>query len=166
MNSLYLLRHAKAGPQDSKNDRERALIEPGRQGAKAIAAAISERRIAPVLVLCSAAARARETLAIVLPSLQPAPQIHYEDGLYLADAKQLLARLRKVSEETESVMIVGHNPGLQELAVTLSDVRTGPLMARLAQEFPTSALARFEVALSWPTLEAGGARLTALIAPK
>lgn len=166
MNSLYLLRHAKAGPQDSKNDRERALVEPGRQGAKAIAAAISERRVAPVLVLCSAAARARETLAIVLPSLKPMPQIHYEDGLYLADAKQLLGRLRKVPEETESVMIVGHNPGLQELAVILSDVRTGPLMARLAQEFPTSALARFEVALSWPRLEAGGARLTALIAPK
>jgi phosphohistidine phosphatase len=166
VSTLYLLRHAKAGGPNPKGDRARGLAEAGRRGAAAIAAAIAERHIRPALVLCSDSVRTRETLAIILAKFGPAPEVLYEEELYIADAKKLLRRLRRVPEETESLMVVGHNPGLQELAVLLSDQPTGPLIARVVQEFPTSALARFEVSLPWSMLEPGGAHLTALIAPK
>jgi len=165
LSGLFLLRHAKAVAQHADGDRARGLTEGGRDSARAIAAAIAERRIAPSLVLCSDSIRTRQTLDLVLPALKPPPDIVYDEALYLADAKQLLQRLRRVSENVRSVMLVGHNPGLQELAVLLSDQPTGPLMARLAQDFPTGALARFEVNLSWPALERGGARLMAILVP-
>ncbi len=165
MSGLFLLRHAKAVAQHAEGDRARGLSEAGRDSARAIAAAIAERRILPSLVLCSDSARTRETLAFVLPVLKPAPEILYEEGLYLADAKQLLQRLRRVPEPVRSVMLVGHNPGLQELAAALSDQATGPLMTRLTQDFPPAALARFEVSLPWPALEPGSARLMAILVP-
>ncbi|MGH7014626.1 MAG: SixA phosphatase family protein [Stellaceae bacterium] len=165
MSALFLLRHAKAVAQHAEGDRARGLAEAGRDSARAIAAAIAERHIAPSLVLCSDAVRTRETLDIVLPALKPAPEVVYEAALYLADAKQLLQRLRGVPEDMRSIMLVGHNPGLQELAVMLSDQPTGPLMARLMQDFPTAALIRFEANLPWPTLERGSARLMAILVP-
>lgn len=130
-----------------------------------MATAVAERHFAPSLVLCSDAVRARETLDIVLPALKPAPQIVYDEALYLADAKQLLQRLRCAPDDLRSIMLVGHNPGLQELAVMLSDQPTGPLMARLTVDFPTAALVRFEVNLPWSALERGSARVMTILAP-
>jgi len=166
MNSLYLLRHAKAESQAEGGDPERRLTEAGRKSAKTISAAMVEARISPELVLCSESARTRETLEAVLPAFKHAPQIAYEEALYLADAKSLLARLRHVPEIARSVMLVGHNPGLHELAAMLSDRRDGPLMARLAQGFPTSALASFDLLRPWPELEPGSAHLRALFVLK
>jgi len=166
MNTLYLLRHAKAETQGAGGDQERKLAEAGVRDAKTMAAAMAEARIAPELVLCSGSARTRQTLELVLPALKPAPRIVYEDGLYLADAKHLLARLRHVPEDTRRVLLVGHNPGLQELAVLLSDQPSGPLMAQLAQGLPTSALASFDLPLPWRELATGTAHLRALYALK
>jgi phosphohistidine phosphatase len=165
MSALYLLRHAKAEPKNAGGDRDRVLSERGRADAKAIAAIISKRAVAPELVLCSGAARTRETLAIVLPALNPPPRIVVEDELYLTDGRQLLKRLCRVPEAVESLMLIGHNPGLQELALLLSDRRNGPQMAKLAEGFPTAALACLEALLPWPTLEPGSATLTALLTP-
>lgn len=165
MSTLFLLRHAKAVAQHADGDRARALSDVGRDSASTIAAAIAERHMAPSLVLCSDSARTRETLDIVLPALKPKPEIVYEEALYLADAKQLLQRLRRIPDSVRSVMLVAHNPGLQELAVLLSDQPTGPLMARLIQDFPTAGLARFEVNLPWSALERGGARVMAILVP-
>jgi len=165
LSTLFLLRHAKAVAQHADGDRARALSDVGRDSASTIAAAIAERHMAPSLVLCSDSARTRETLDIVLPALKPKPEIVYEEALYLADAKQLLQRLRRIPDSVRSVMLVAHNPGLQELAVLLSDQPTGPLMARLIQDFPTAGLARFEVNLPWSALERGGARVMAILVP-
>lgn len=165
LSTLFLLRHAKAVAQHADGDRARGLSEAGRDSAQTIAAAMAERHIAPSLVLCSDAARTRETLDLVLPALKPAPETVYEEALYLADAKQLLQRLRRIPDSVRSVMLVAHNPGLQELAVTLSDQPTGPLMARLTTDFPTAALVRFEVNLPWSVLERGGARVMTILAP-
>ncbi len=151
--------------QHTDGDRARGLSDAGRDSARAMATAAAERHFAPSLVLCSDAVRTRETLDIVLPALKPAPDIVYEEALYLADAKQLLQRLRRVPDDVRSVMLVGHNPGLQELAVMLSDQPTGPLMARLTVDFPTAALVRFEVNLPWSALERGSARMMTILAP-
>ena len=166
VSELHLLRHAKAMPQGEGTDRDRPLEQRGRRAAQAVAAWAAEHRLAPALVLCSPALRTRQTLDIVAPAFARPPQIVIEDGLYLATLRQLLARLRRVPAETASVMIVGHNPGLHELATSLSDVSTGPLMARLAAGLATAALASYEVPVPWSAIDRRLGRFTGLITPK
>jgi phosphohistidine phosphatase len=166
MKALCLLRHAKAAPQSEGDDRDRPLDENGRRAARRLAAWLAERQLTPALVLCSTAARARETLDLVLPAFARPPQILHEDGLYLAEARRLLARLRQVPPDTPSVLMVGHNPGMQELAALLADATAGPLATRLAENFPAGALARYELDIAWAALDRRRARLVAYITPK
>ena len=93
--------------------------------------------VAPELVLCSPAVRTRETLELVLPALAGVA-VHVEDELYGARSEALLERLRAVPEEIGSVMLIGHNPGLQDLALTLAS--DSALRERVAAKFPTAAL--------------------------
>ena len=166
MSELHLLRHAKAAPQGEGTDRDRPLEQRGRRGAQAVAAWAAEHKLSPALVLCSPAVRTRQTLDIVAPAFARPPQILFEDALYLATARQLMARLRQVPASTAGVMLVGHNPGLHELAALLSDVSGGPLMARLAGGLPTAALASYEVAVPWAALDKQRARFAGLVTPK
>ncbi len=154
MKTLYLLRHAKAVPESSLGDARRGLAKRGRKAAKAMAEFLGKLVPAPELVLCSAAARTRETLELVLPALDPPPAVSYEDGLYLAEASELLERLRKLPKNSQSVLLVGHNPGLHELGARLA-VDPG----RLAEGFPTAALAALQIPGSWAELEWQQARL-------
>ncbi|HWI26770.1 MAG TPA: histidine phosphatase family protein [Stellaceae bacterium] len=166
MKRLYLLRHAKAVPQEEGlADRDRALEKKGRRAAQAVAKWIEEQRPKLELALSSPSLRTRQTLEIVADAFPHPPKILFEDGLYLATARQLLARIHRLPETTESVMLVGHNPGFYELAAFLSDVAAGPLMARLGG-FPTGALAGFETELPWAALERKRARLVTLALPK
>jgi phosphohistidine phosphatase len=166
MSELYLLRHAKAVPQEPAGaDRDRPLEQRGRRAAQAVGQWIAEHRLAPALVLCSPALRTRQTLDIVAVSFPRPPEILIEDGLYLGGAHQLLARLRKVPADTAGVMLVGHNPGFHELSIFLSEVIAGSLVARLAG-FPTGAMACFQVPVAWPVLDRRQARLTAVVLPK
>ena len=167
MHELYLLRHAKAAPnEDGIADRDRPLVERGRKGAETIAKWIKRHQLSPDLVLCSPAARARETFDLVRGAVAGRPEIRYEPALYLADAGGLLAQLRQIPESVDSVMLVGHNPGLHELAMLLSDTQAGALPGRLATGLPTAALVRFEVGGDWGGLIRRGARLVALVTPK
>jgi phosphohistidine phosphatase len=166
VSELHLLRHAKAVPLlEGGSDRDRPLEQRGRRAAQALAEWIGERRISPELVLCSPALRTRQTLDIVAPAFARPPNILIEEGIYLASARQLLTRLRQLPESGNSVMVVGHNPGFHELALYLSDVATGSLVARLAG-FPTAALATYDVAVPWPGLERRRARLSRVVTPK
>jgi phosphohistidine phosphatase len=166
MSELYLLRHAKAVPQEAGgSDRDRPLEQRGRHAAQAVARWIEEQRISPDLVLCSPSLRTRQTLDIVAPAFARPPEIRIEGDIYLAGARELLDRLRELPETVGRLMIVGHNPGFHEFTVYLSDVATGPLIARLAG-FPTGALARFAIETGWPALARHHARLTAVVLPK
>jgi phosphohistidine phosphatase len=166
MNVLHLLRHAKSVAQDPAGDRERGLEDRGRQAAHAIAGWMAEHKVSPRLVLCSDALRTRQTLGIVLPALPRGVRVLHEEALYLASARQMLVRLRQIPPETERVLVIGHNPGMHELASLLTDVTTGPQAARLAEGFPTAALASFEVPMEWSGLDRQRARLTAFVTPK
>ncbi len=167
MNRLCLIRHAKAVPQEGDGeDRERPLADSGAVAAQAIGSWMAEHGIKPDLVLCSSALRTRQTLAQILPLLGGKPQLFYEDGLYLAAATTLLTRLRKVAPGRASVLVVGHNPGLHELAVALADKARGKLVRRLRENLPTAALAGFEIEGAWATLDAESARLAFYVTPK
>lgn len=157
MKTLYLLRHAKAVPESPLGDAKRDLAKRGRKAAKAMAEFLSKLEPRPELALCSTAARTRETLELVLPALDPPPTVSYEDGLYLAEARELLERLRKLPKNSRAVLLVGHNPGLHELGARLA---ADP--GRLVEGFPTAALAVLQIPGSWAELAWQQARLSLL----
>jgi phosphohistidine phosphatase len=165
MKRLYLLRHAKSSWKDpSLPDHDRPLAGRGRRAAKAIARHLREQRIAPELVLCSTARRARETLERIESALGTSV-VCVEGDLYAASAPELLERLRSVPDAVGSVMLIGHNPGLQELALDLA--RPAPTVRELATNYPTAALATLALpASSWQELDRDTAELVALVRPR
>ena len=164
---LYLLRHAKSSWDDPNlSDRDRPLAPRGRRAATRIGRHLRQVGIQPEEVLCSTAKRARQTLESVLPFLDPDVSIHTEDEIYRADSDQLLQRLRRVSPTVGSVMLIGHNPSIQELALTLVGDGDG-MMARLAEKFPTAGLAAFTVGSDeWSGLARGQAHLDRFLIPR
>jgi phosphohistidine phosphatase len=166
MHTLYLLRHAKSSWADPNlPDHERPLAARGRRDAKRVAKYLARLRIEPELVLCSSAERTRETLELMRPALGATPTITLEEQLYAASSYRLLERIRSVPESVASVMLIGHNPGLQQLALVLAS--TGAELARLEAKFPTAALATLTVAnTTWSRLSQHDAALTAYVVPK
>ncbi|HVN62008.1 MAG TPA: histidine phosphatase family protein [Gaiellaceae bacterium] len=165
MRSLYLLRHAKSSWDDpTLADHERPLAPRGRRDAGRIAAHLLELGIRPELVLCSTALRTRETLEVIRPALGDAT-VKLEAELYAASAVALLERLREVPEKRTSVMLIGHNPGLQDLALALAPA--GPGRDRLEAKFPTAALATLTIpAATWQELTPADAVLADYVVPK
>jgi phosphohistidine phosphatase len=117
----------------------------------------------PELILCSPAARTQETLTLMRPALSAATVL-LEDGLYGASRDELLARIRRVADTVSSVMLIGHNPGLHELALALASA--GDDLPRLEEKFPAGALATLTIAGAWEQLAPASAVLAALVAPK
>lgn len=165
MNRLCLMRHAKAVPQaDEAEDHDRPLAPRGERAARLMAEWMAAQGLAPDAVLCSSAVRTRQTLAAMLPALGK-PRVLYEEGLYLAEPRTLLARLRKLPAEQGTVLVVGHNPGLHELAVAVG-AGGGKAARRLRENFPTAALACFELDGAWAELGHEEARLAYYVTPK
>jgi phosphohistidine phosphatase len=164
--TLYLLRHAKsAWDVKDAEDHERPLAPRGRRAARDLAGHFRRRGIAPALVLASDARRTRETLDLVAPGFVAPPLIALERGLYLASPAAILRRLHRVEDAVGSVMVIGHNPGLHELALTLARRGEKKLRAALAAKMPTAALASYDVTGSWCGLGPEMARLTGFVIP-
>lgn len=168
MKQLYLLRHAKSSWEDAAlADFERPLAARGRRACTAIGEAIRRHGIAPALILCSAARRTQETLQRISPAFSNDYVLAIEKRLYLASAAKLLERIRRVDDDIPSVMLVGHNPGLQRLALLLARGGDQPALARLKAKFPTAALAELGFAGDhWGDLAAGQAELVRLVVPR
>jgi phosphohistidine phosphatase len=166
MHTLYLIRHAKSSWADpTLPDRERPLAPRGRRDGKRIAKHLVRLRIQPELVLCSTAERTRETLELVRPALGTTGTVKVEAGLYAASSDELLERIRIVPEEVASMMLIGHNPGLQDLALVLASA--GAELERLTAKFPTAALATLTLANTpWSNLSEADAVLAAYVVPK
>ena len=164
MKRLFLLRHAKSSWDDpGLDDHERRLAPRGRRASKLIAEHLRRERIAPSLVLCSSASRTRETLERVIPT-PDRTNVSFEDGLYQASSGSLLQRLREVPPHVDSVMLVGHQPAIQELALDLAG--DGLDLARMTAKFPTGALATLHFDGAWSELGPGSAELVAFVKPK
>jgi len=164
---LSLLRHAKSSwGAPSQDDFDRPLNKRGRAAAPLMGAFIQQNAGAPDCVLCSAAARTRETLDLLLPPLGANPRIDYKSGLYLASPADILEHVGAAPEDAGHILVIAHNPGLHMLALELADParsRAGDLR-RLAEKFPTAALAHFEFDIAgWrdPLLRRGALRLFA-----
>jgi phosphohistidine phosphatase len=165
MKRLYILRHAKSSWDDpTLADADRPLAPRGRRAAEVMAEHLRRNRIAPQLVLCSPSKRTRQTLARIAPSLGKAARVQIEPELYAASAAALLEMLRRVPDEVESVMLIGHNPGIQDLILSLAG--SGSEDARVRSKFPTAALATLEFNASWCGLGPGSAELVSFVKPK
>ncbi len=164
---LYVLRHAKANPGTTGgNDAERPLSESGLADARALGERIPELDLAPDLVLCSTARRARETLAQLLPHLPGELSVQIEDIVYEGDDAHLVARLRAVPSHHRRVMLVGHNPALERLTRQLSADGAPTALRRLDTKFPPGALAEIAFTMeAWSDLQPGAGRLVRLIEP-
>ena len=165
MKTVYLLRHAKSSwKDDGLDDIDRPLSKRGRAAAKAMRRYLAEKKLLPAQVLCSPARRTRDTLAVVQGAFATAVPIRFEKGIYMAEPQTLLRRLKRLGDSLGSVMIVGHNPGLQQLALILSEGRDSEARRDLAVKFPTCALAVIGSDTGhWSELEIGGASLEAFV---
>ena len=165
MKTLHLLRHAKSSwSEPGLPDHERPLNRRGRRAGQAIGRHLVDANIVPDLVLCSTSLRTRQTLDLILPAIKP-PKIVLDRQLYEASAARLLDYLKELPEAAEVVLLIGHNPGLHELALSLAAPTTvGALPPRLAK-FPTGALASFQIAGRWAKLRAQGAAVSGYLTP-
>lgn len=157
MKTLHLLRHAKSDWDDPDlPDDRRPLNGRGRREARALAKYLDRHPIELDAVFSSTAVRARKTLDAIAPSLRGA-RLSEEPGLYGADEGDLLGFVRGLPEELGAVMLVGHNPGFEELARSL---------AGEGRAFPTCALATITFrAGGWPAVGPGAGRLEAFLTP-
>jgi phosphohistidine phosphatase len=166
MHQLLLLRHAKSSWDEPKlADRDRPLNKRGRNAASAIRAAMRDLGLEPDVVLVSPARRTQETLAALEP-WDDTPVVEPMEKLYLASAGQLLEVLQSLSETVRSAMLVGHNPGMQELAKLLIGQPVSDHAKRVADKFPTSALAEFAIRGTWANLDAGGGQMVRFLTPR
>jgi phosphohistidine phosphatase len=170
MRQLLLMRHAKSSWDDAAMpDRDRPLNLRGRRAAVAMRQAMRDLGLAPDVVLVSTARRTLETLEALEP-WDDTPLIEPMESLYLASPMQLTAALHGVAETVRSVLLIGHNPGLHDLALSLSGKRAtdsgGESQRAMAAGFPTGALAEFVVAGSWWDLREGGGRLVRFLTPR
>jgi phosphohistidine phosphatase len=165
MKRVYLLRHAKSSWKDrSLADRDRPLAKRGRWAAKAIAGHLEAEEIRPDLVLCSPALRARETLKRIEPVFPGETEVRVDERLYGASEAGLFERLRMLPEEIGSVMLIGHNPGLEELGLGLASEGEG--LAQMREKYPTAALATLDLpAERWSNIERGSAELVGYVRP-
>jgi phosphohistidine phosphatase len=123
------------------------------------------KQIRPALVLCSPSLRTRQTLEAIERSLGEACSVEVAPELYGASERELLERLQGVPEPVGSVMLIGHNPSLQQLALLLAS--RGADLPKLGEKFPTGALATLVIdSESWDTLRPGDAELVDYVAPR
>jgi len=159
MRILYLLRHAKSSWKDETlRDFDRPLKGRGRRAAERMGQVLAEENPKSLLVISSPAVRARETTELVLESGEFKIKPHYDERIYEADVRTLLEVARSIPDSSETAMLVGHNPGFENLlSYFTSDNR----------HMPTCALARIEFdAASWSELSEETGRLELFVAPK
>src|SRR5690242_2925390 len=159
MKTLHLLRHAKSSwKQIGLDDHERPLSKRGRAAARAMAKHMKREGIEPDVVLCSTAIRAKETLKPMSKRLKP-PKVFFERGIYEVPGRNLWRYVRALPERADTVLIIGHNPGLHEFALTLADPGSVDHLPPVEGKFPTGALATFSFAGRWKNLRPRAAHL-------
>lgn len=164
---LIVLRHAKSDWPEGVADPERPLADRGRLDAPRAGRWLEEEGLLPDRVICSPARRTRETLALVSGVWSFAPPVEYDSRVYAAGIASLLAVVRGAPPSARSVMLVGHNPGMQGLTVALAgDEGSEGDIERVAEKYPTCAIAVLEVPGTWSALAPGGAQLARFAVPR
>ena len=166
MPRLILFRHAKATPsgKDGPADHDRRLDRQGRAEAEETGRALAQRGERPDSVLCSTSARTRETWTIAAASLPGAAEPEFLRSIYEA-GRDYLGILAEHGGEAEALVIVGHNPAIQETAARLAKGDTRPEAGLIGRAFPTAAAAIFDFDRPWKDIAAAPATLVAVLDP-
>lgn len=165
---ILLLRHAKSSwDEPGRDDFDRPLAPRGRRAAAVMGVYLRDEDMIPDLVLCSAARRAAETWEIAAHELPRVPAVEHDPSLYMAPAERLLKRLKKLPAAVETVLVIGHEGGVDALARRLVRDGAAPLRKRLGEKYPTAALVAIAVSLDdWAMLAEKSGTLTCFAAPK
>ncbi|MGW1074225.1 SixA phosphatase family protein [Streptomyces sp. NPDC002537] len=163
---IVLLRHAKADWPDV-DDHDRPLADRGRQDAPAAGRHLASAGVVPDLVLCSTAARTRETWKLAVSELPQRPRTVYEDRLYEASVGELIAVINETPEDVTDLLLIGHNPGMHGLAEGLAGDAEGDALTRMNRSgFPTASIAVLTFTGTWKSVELGAAHLTDFWRPR
>jgi phosphohistidine phosphatase len=166
MRRLFLVRHAKAELATGRDDYERKLTGRGRADARRIAKALATRHFLPDVLIHSGAARAKETAEILAAEWRTKVELEEDAGLYDASFTMLLDRTRALGHAHKSVGLVGHNPGLGELATALTGSGAEPEVSRLSAKYPTGAVAVLDLSIKrWDEVERNSATLALYLTP-
>ncbi len=164
---LLLLRHAKSAWDDpSLHDHDRPLAPRGTKAVRRLRDHLTRSEHRPDVVLCSSSRRTVDTVEGIRAALPKHVGIELTDELYLADAATMLTRLHTLDDTVRCAMLVGHNPGLEDLASLLVGSGDADLRAQLATKLPTGALVTLSFNGAWADLTPGAARIDALFMPR
>jgi phosphohistidine phosphatase len=172
---LIVLRHAKAAWPDVE-DRLRPLADRGRRDAPAAGRWLREagRRLDGFhidgfhidRVVCSPAKRTRETWDLAAAELDDVPAPVYDGRVYAATTATLFTVVRETPAHVRTLVLVGHNPGMQHLTLALADEHSGEALERAREKYPTSGVALFDVGVDWSALHPGQAHLAEFAIPR
>lgn len=165
MRRLVLLRHAKSDYPSGVRDHDRPLNARGQRDAPAAGAWLRDNVGDIDLVLVSSAARAQQTWQLASGSVRVIDEVRTEPRIYEADASTLLDVVRALPDSAHSALLVGHNPGLADLAAQIATDGDPEALGRMAMKYPTSGIAVLEGDGSWADL-ARSARLQAFAVPR
>lgn len=167
MKRLLLLRHAKSAWPQGVEDHDRPLGERGLRDAPRMGAYIASAGLVPDLALVSPARRTRETWALVEPALGRACPAHFVPSIYEAEASAILEAVREAPDSAASVIVVGHNPGLETLARLLAAEGEAAALAALGRKYPTGGLAVIDLpADRWRDVAPSSGILRRFMTPK
>lgn len=171
MKTIFLLRHAKSDwGNPMLKDHDRALNERGRDAAPKMAAYIKSKKYKPDIVLCSTARRTVETYDLVKEALGDVP-VKFEESLYLAEMRNLVERIKWLDDDLKSVLMIGHNPGLEQLANTLTrspkKEDEEKLHKRMRDKFATASFVVIKMPVEqWREVKSGIGKLKDFMRPK
>ena len=168
MKTLVLMRHAKSAWDNADlPDIERPLSPRGQKAAPLMGAKLKKAGYRPDVVLCSTAARTRETLDLIAGDLPKKVKVQHLKELYMAVPREMLNAVAKVPDSAETVMLVGHNPGMGSLAGWLAGNGDSETLAKMRRKFPTAAAAviTFDVP-RWAEVAGESGTLVAFLRPR
>ncbi len=166
MKTLCLLRHAKANQDKPGADIDRPLNARGRTACTTTAAYLHARGLVPDLALCSPAARTRETLCRILDETGWTPAVEYPASFYPGAAEHVLNHIGMVDDAVTRLLVVGHNPGIQLLALALGRPDADDIARRIADKYPTAGLAVLDFdGPDWSAVAPRRGRLRAFVTP-
>ena len=166
MHRLLIIRHAKSDWPEGVPDHERPLGPRGERDAPAVGSWLVEEGWIPHRAIVSTARRTRETWQLLSDQLPEPPVASFQERLYAAPWRELLAVVQELPEEVPIAALVGHNPGCEELASELAGPGDGAARAEMAHKFPTSGVAVIELENHWSATRPGEGILIDFQAPR
>lgn len=163
---LLLFRHAKTARESGGGDHDRPLTKRGEEDSKRIGRYLADEQLLADLAIASDSRRTRQTLDLAMRAANQHPQARLDRAVYLAEPHTLLEVIRRTPSEVRSLLMIGHNPGMADLATLLTGFGDRYAFARMSTKFPTAGLAVLDFPVErWDEVKERGGRLDRFVTP-